>query len=75
MVTAALWLLSAAELSAGSLGGRALHPRVLPALHSTHTAGGWLVLCCPLRDLKAENVLMLPDGTWVLCDYGSTTTR
>ncbi|KAF6255608.1 serine/threonine protein kinase 7 [Scenedesmus sp. NREL 46B-D3] len=27
------------------------------------------------RDLKAENVLMLPDGTWVLCDFGSTTTR
>uniref|UniRef100_A0A383WGG4 non-specific serine/threonine protein kinase n=1 Tax=Tetradesmus obliquus TaxID=3088 RepID=A0A383WGG4_TETOB len=27
------------------------------------------------RDLKAENVLMLPDGTWVLCDYGSATQR
>jgi hypothetical protein len=36
------------------------------------------MLCClspSPRDLKAENVLMLPDGTWVLCDYGSTTTR
>lgn len=27
------------------------------------------------RDLKAENVLMLPDGSWILCDYGSATVR
>lgn len=27
------------------------------------------------RDLKAENVLMLPDGTWVVCDFGSATSR
>jgi hypothetical protein len=35
------------------------------------------LLCWPAaaRDLKAENVLMLPDGTWVLCDYGSATIR
>jgi AP2-associated kinase len=25
------------------------------------------------RDLKAENVLLHASGTWVLCDYGSTT--
>ncbi|KAI8462858.1 MAG: kinase-like domain-containing protein [Monoraphidium minutum] len=27
------------------------------------------------RDLKAENVLMVGDGTWVLCDFGSATAR
>ena len=27
------------------------------------------------RDLKAENVLMLAGGTWVLCDFGSATSR
>lgn len=25
------------------------------------------------RDLKVENVLMGPDGTWKLCDFGSTS--
>ncbi len=31
---------------------------------------------CPVlagRDLKAENVLHHSNGTWVLCDYGSTS--
>ncbi|CAM6097684.1 unnamed protein product [Calypogeia fissa] len=27
------------------------------------------------RDLKAENVLMGGDGTWKLCDFGSTSTN
>ncbi|GLT54552.1 hypothetical protein SLA2020_277440 [Shorea laevis] len=27
------------------------------------------------RDLKAENVLLGPDGLWKLCDYGSTSTN
>ncbi len=27
------------------------------------------------RDLKAENVLQRPDGTWVICDFGSSTSR
>ncbi|KAG1666241.1 hypothetical protein FOA52_011543 [Chlamydomonas sp. UWO 241] len=27
------------------------------------------------RDLKAENVLRAQDGRWVLCDFGSATTR
>lgn len=27
------------------------------------------------RDLKAENVLLREDNTWVLCDFGSATTR
>lgn len=31
--------------------------------------------CGHCRDLKAENVLMLPDGTWVVCDFGSATAR
>jgi len=26
------------------------------------------------RDLKAENVLLHNNGTWVLCDFGSTTS-
>jgi AP2-associated kinase len=25
--------------------------------------------------LKAENVLLGPDGLWKLCDYGSTSTN
>lgn len=29
----------------------------------------------PRRDLKAENVLMVSEGCWVLCDFGSATTR
>lgn len=28
-----------------------------------------------IRDLKAENVLMVGDGSWVLCDFGSATSR
>lgn len=28
-----------------------------------------------LRDLKAENVLKNSDGRWVICDFGSATTR
>lgn len=31
--------------------------------------------CADHRDLKAENVLQLADGVWVLCDFGSATTR
>ena len=27
------------------------------------------------RDLKAENVLLAPGGRWVLCDFGSASTR
>ena len=27
------------------------------------------------RDLKAENVLQHSNGCWVLCDFGSTTSR
>lgn len=27
------------------------------------------------RDLKVENVLMGGDGTWKLCDFGSTSTN
>ena len=30
--------------------------------------------CSPVRDLKAENVLLHNNGTWVLCDYGSTSS-
>lgn len=26
------------------------------------------------RDLKAENVLLHNNGTWVLCDFGSATS-
>ncbi len=33
---------------------------------------GRLVISC--RDLKAENVLQHSDGSWVLCDFGSTTS-
>jgi AP2-associated kinase len=25
------------------------------------------------RDLKAENILLHANGSWVLCDFGSTT--
>ena len=28
----------------------------------------------PGRDLKAENVLLHEDDSWVLCDYGSVST-
>jgi AP2-associated kinase len=27
------------------------------------------------RDVKAENVLLHPDGRWVLCDFGSATSK
>jgi len=29
--------------------------------------------CLHCRDLKAENILQHSNGSWVLCDFGSTT--
>ena len=29
----------------------------------------------PCRDVKAENVLLHPNGTWQLCDFGSASFK
>ena len=36
-----------------------------------HAKGTSEISC---RDLKAENILQHSDGSWVLCDFGSTTS-